>query len=255
MGGIFDDRLHYSLNIVFKHGRNYKKFSLEIIDDIGAMEMATLLQISQIETLAGQSTVLHNIDWMQFESILEDIGEKRATKIAYLHGVLEIKMPLPEHEKVKVLISYFVQTLLDEMEIDFEPFGSTTFKRIDKLAGLEPDDCFYIQNNLVMRGVRKLDLSIDPPPDLAIEVDVTSKTKLDVYKAIAIPELWIYIENTLRIYILSNGEYAEAQLSPIFGNIPVRDVIPNFVERSFKDGRSAAIRAFRAWVKQNIAKS
>jgi Uma2 family endonuclease len=214
--------------------------------------MATLVQISQIETLSGQSTVLHDIDWQQFEAILEDLGETRAARITYLDGILEIQMPLPEHEKVKILICYFVQTLLDEMQIDFEPFGSTTFKRRDKLAGLEPDDCFYIQNHVVMRGVRKLDLTIDPPPDLAIEVDLTSKTKLEVYQAIAVPEVWIYLDRRLKIYILSDGKYLESQFSPIFGNLPIADIIPQFVEQSLQEGRSAAIRSFRAWVEQNV---
>jgi len=217
--------------------------------------MTTLLRISQIETLAGQTTVLHDIDWQQFESILEDLGDKRVARIAYLNGVLEIRMPLPKHEKIKVLIGGFVQTLLDEMEIDFEPFGSTTFKRLDKSAGLEPDDCFYIQNNVVMRGIRKLDMTIDPPPDLAIEVDVTSKTKLQVYQALAIAELWIYTEDALKIYILCDGEYIESELSPIFGNIPIRDVIPQFVELSLKEGRSSAIKAFRTWIKQILSQT
>jgi Uma2 family endonuclease len=193
------------------------------------MQMTTLLRISQIETLAGQSTVLHDIDWQQFESILQDLGEKRRSRIAYLNGVLEIVMPLPEREKIKVLIRDFVQVLMDEMEIDFEGFGSTTFKRVDKLAGLEPDDCFYIQNNVAMRGIRKLDMTIDPPPDLAIEVDVTSKTKFDVYRVLGVPELWLY-DQTLKIYILRDGEYIESELSPIFGDIPIRDVIPQFLE-------------------------
>ncbi|MEE3718145.1 Uma2 family endonuclease [Tumidithrix elongata RA019] len=216
--------------------------------------MATLVRISQIETLPGQSTILHDIDWQQFEAILEDLGEKRAARVAYFDGVLEIEMPLPEHEKVKVLIGDFIKALLDEMEVDFEPFGSSTFKHMDKQAGLEPDDCFYIQNNVVMRGARKLDLSIDPPLDLAIEVDVTSKTKLEVYQAIAVPELWIYLDRSLKIYLLCNGEYIESSLSPTFGTLPVREVIPQFIERTFQEGRGAAFRAFRAWAKQNLAK-
>jgi Uma2 family endonuclease len=214
--------------------------------------MTTLLRISQIETLAGQSTVLHEIDWQQFESILQDLGEKRRSRIAYLNGVLEIVMPLPEHEKIKVLISYFVQVLMDEMEIDFEGFGSTTFKRVDKLAGLEPDDCFYIQNNVAMRGIRKLDMTIDPPPDLAIEVDVTSKTKFDVYRVLGVPELWLYDE-TLKIYILRDGDYVESELSPIFGDIPIRDVIPQFLEMSLSQGRSDAMKAFRLWMQENLS--
>ena len=214
--------------------------------------MTTLLRISQIETLAGQSTILHDIDWQQFESILEDLGDKRRSRIAYLNGVLEIALPLPESEKIKVLIRDFVQVLMDEMGIDFEGFGSTTFKRVDKLAGLEPDDCFYIQNNVAMRGIRKLDMTIDPPPDLAIEVDVTSKTKFDVYRVIGVPELWLYDE-TLKIYILRDGEYVESQLSPIFGNIPICDVIPQFLEMSLSQGRSTAMKAFRLWMQENLS--
>jgi Uma2 family endonuclease len=214
--------------------------------------MTTLLRISQIETLAGQSTVLHDIDWQQFESILQDLGEKRRSRIAYLNGVLEIALPLPECEKIKVLIRDFVQVLMDKMEIDFEGFGSTTFKRVDKLAGLEPDDCFYIQNNVAMRGIRKLDMTIDPPPDLAIEVDVTSKTKFDVYRVLGVPELWLY-DQTLKIYILRDGKYVESQLSPIFGDIPIRDVIPQFLEISLSKGRSKAMKAFRLWMQEKLS--
>jgi Uma2 family endonuclease len=216
------------------------------------MQMTTLLRISQIETLAGQSTVLHDIDWKQFESILQDLGEKRRSRIAYLNGVLEIALSLPESEKIKVLIRDFVQVLMDEMEIDFEGFGSTTFKRIDKLAGLEPDDCFYIQNNVAMRGIRKLDMTIDPPPDLAIEVDVTSKTKFDVYRVLGVPELWLY-DQILKIYILRDGDYVESQLSPIFGNIPIHDVIPQFLEISLSQGRSAAMKEFRVWMQEKLS--
>jgi Uma2 family endonuclease len=215
--------------------------------------METLVRISQIETLQGQITVLHDIDWQQFEHILEDLGESYTPRITYLNGVLEIEMPLPEHDRAKVLISYFIQALLDEMQIDFEPFGSTTFKRKDKLLGLEPDECFYIQNNLTIRGIRKFDFTIDPPPDLAIEVDLTSKTKFEVYQAIAVPELWIYADMTLKIYLLDdNNGYTEADFSPIFGHIPIREIIPQFVKQVFAEGRSAAVRDFRAWVKQNL---
>lgn len=149
------------------------------------------------------------------------------------------------------MISNFVQVLLDELTIDFEGYGSTTFKAKAKRAGLEPDDCFYIQNNVAMRGIRKLNMAIDPPPDLAIEVDVTSKTKFDVYRVLGVPELWLY-DQTLKIYILQNGEYTESEFSPTFGNIPVREIIPQFFELSLREGRSAAMRAFRAWMQTNI---
>jgi Uma2 family endonuclease len=100
--------------------------------------------------------------------------------------------------------------------------------------------------------VRKLDLTIDPPPDLAIEVDLTSKTKLEAYQAIAVPEVWIYLDRRLKIYVLRDDKYLESQFSPIFGNLPIADIIPQFVEQSLQEGRSTAIRAFRAWVEQNV---
>jgi Uma2 family endonuclease len=217
--------------------------------------MPTLVRISQIETLAGQSTVLHDVDWNQFETILEDLGEKRRSRIAYLKGVLEIRMPLPEHERIKAILANFVKALLDELQIEFEPFGSTTFKDRAKLAGLEPDDCFYIKNQEVMRRVLRMS-AIDPPPDLAIEVDLTSKTKFDTYQAIAVPELWIYSNGVLKIYLLTENtigqiteqKYIESELSPIFGNLPVREMIPSLVELNLKEGRRIAMLRFKDWI-------
>jgi len=216
--------------------------------------MTTLVRIAQIETLQGQTTVLHDVDWQQFEAILEDIGEKRASRIAYFDGVLEVRMPLPEHERVKEIISDLVKALLDFMEIDFEPFGSTTFKRHDRMAGFEPDGCFYIANTLVMRGVKRIDLTILPPPDLAIKVDLTSRTQFDAYSAIAVPELWIYADNCLKIYVLQDGEYLESGLSKVFGDLPIAVVIPQFVDYIFEKGRRIALREFHEWMGQNVGK-
>jgi len=216
--------------------------------------MTTLVRIAQIETLQGQTTVLHDVDWQQFEAILEDIGEKRASRIAYFDGVLEVRMPLPEHERVKEIISDLVKALLDFMEIDFEPFGSTTFKRRDRIAGFEPDGCFYIANVLVMRGVKRMDLTILPPPDLAIEVDLTSRTQFDAYRAIAVPELWIYADNCLKIYVLQDGGYLESGLSKVFGDLPIAVVIPQFVDYIFEKGRRIALREFHEWMGQNVGR-
>jgi Uma2 family endonuclease len=103
-----------------------------------------------------------------------------------------------------------------------------------------------------MRGIRKLDMTIDPPPDLAIEVDVTSKTKFDVYRVLGVPELWLY-DQILKIFILRDGDYVESQLSPIFGNIPIHDVIPQFLEISLSQGRSAAMKEFRVWMQEKLS--
>ncbi|MBW4571109.1 MAG: Uma2 family endonuclease [Tolypothrix carrinoi HA7290-LM1] len=181
--------------------------------------------------------------------MIEELGDHRAARLAYSQGTLEIRMPLLKHEKAKVIIGDLVKILLEELEIDCESFGSTTFKREDMAGGVEPDDSFYIQNHALMIGKERIDLSIDPPPDLAIEVDVTSKTQLNAYEALGVPELWRYEDGKLQINILQNGKYIQSEISPAFPKLPILSAIPQFIEQSRTVGRSPTLRAFRQWVK------
>jgi Uma2 family endonuclease len=146
-------------------------------------------------------------------------------------------MPLPKHEKAKVLIGNMVTILLEELEIDNECFGSSTFKRQDMAKGIEPDDCFYIENAAQMVGKDRIDLMVDPPPDLAIEVDVTSKTGLDAYQALGVSELWRFDNGQLRISVLQNGQYQDANFSPHFPDFPIVETIAQFLEQSRTEGR------------------
>ena len=207
------------------------------------------LQLRQIDVQPGQCLILREISWAEFEAILEELGEHRGARVAYYQGVLEIRMPLPEHEKAKIIIGEFVKILLDELEIDWEPYGSTTFKRQEMAAGLEPDDCFYIQNAARMIGKNRLNLLVDPPPDLAIEIDVTSKTQLSAYVALGVPELWCYADSQLQIFLLREGEYVQVKNSPTFGDLPVIEGILQFLKLSEIEGASAARRAFRQWLR------
>jgi Uma2 family endonuclease len=145
-----------------------------------------------------------------------------------------------------------VKILLDELELDSQTFGSTTFKRPEMIAGIEPDNCFYIQNSALMIGKQRVNLSVDPPPDLAIEVDVTSKTQLNAYLALGVPELWIYTEGKLQIFVLQQGDYLLTETSPIFGNLPVIGGILQFLQQSKTIGDSSARRGFRQWVRLQI---
>jgi Uma2 family endonuclease len=207
------------------------------------------LQLRQIVVQPGQRIQLQDISWSEFEAILDELGDRRACRIAYSDGVLEIRMSSPEHEVDKELIGDMVKILLEELDIDNECFGSTTFKRQDVAKGIEPDQCFYIQNHSVMIGKRRIDLAIDPPPDLAIEVEVTSKTGLAAYLSLGVPELWRFEDGRLRISLLRNGQYQDADFSPHFPNFPVIDGISRFLERSRTEGRSQTLKAFRQWVR------
>ncbi|MEH2466356.1 Uma2 family endonuclease [Nostoc sp.] len=184
--------------------------------------------VSQMRLAPGSTVNIQDISWQEFESILQELGEKRSLRVAYSKSTFEIMVPLPEHEKSKDLISDIVKTLLKIAWKSYEPFGSTTFKR-ENIAGVEPDACFYIKDYQKMIGRRKLEPD-DPPPDLAIETDVTSKTTLDAYEAIAVPELWIYDSKKLRIYLLRDGYYIESDHSSNFPNIPLTQIIVATVE-------------------------
>lgn len=212
--------------------------------------MVVTLQLRQLDVPPGQRLLVRNLDWPAFERILTELGEHRASRIAYSHGILEIRIPTPEHEVDKELIGDIVKTLLDELEIDCECFGSTTFKQEAMNSGIEPDQCFYIQNHSQMRGKRRLDLSIDPPPDLAIEVDVTSKTQLDAYIRLGVPELWVYTQNQLKIYTLQAGKYESVTISPTFPELPMLDWVTDVLVQSANLGRSPVLRAFRKKVRQ-----
>ncbi|MEH1865659.1 MAG: Uma2 family endonuclease [Nostoc sp.] len=208
------------------------------------------LQLKQIRVPAGQRIILEDVSWQVFEAILNELGEHRGSRVAYSQGTLEIMAPLPEHERAKVIIGDLVKALLDELDLNWESLGSTTFKRKDISAGIEPDDCFYIQNYQLMIGKDKIDLTVDPPPDLAIEIDVTSKTQISAYQALKVPEIWRYESKNLEINLLQGEQYIKSLTSAIFPGFPVNKIIPQFVEMARTTGTSSALRSFRQWLKE-----
>ena len=208
--------------------------------------------LEKIVVKPGQQLLLQDISWSDFESILEDLGEHRSSRISYSNGVMEIMVPLLEHEKHKEIIGDLVKILLEKLEIDFEGLGSTTFKNVPMAQAVEADTCFYIKNYRAVIGKDRLDLTIDPPPDLAIEIDITNRTRLDNYLLLKVPELWRYSRTGLQIYLLQGDRYTESLTSPNFPNIPIVELIETYVKQAQIEGRSKAIRALRAWIEQNL---
>ncbi|BAY20702.1 hypothetical protein NIES2100_04450 [Calothrix sp. NIES-2100] len=198
--------------------------------------------VSLLRLAPGSVVTIEDVSWEEFESILQELGQKRSLRVAYSNSTLEIMVPLPEHEKPQDLISDIVKILLKKIGKRYEPFGSTTFKR-ENSAGVEPDACFYIENYQRMIGKRRLEPD-DPPPDLAIETDVTSKTTLDAYEAIAVPQLWIYNGKKLSIYLLTDGHYTQSDYSPTFPNIPLTQIITATIERAWQVGTVQALEEF-----------
>ena len=204
-----------------------------------------------ISTPAETRTLLENISWQTFKAMLTDMGSSRNTRLAYENGTLEIMAPDMPHENSNRVIEGFVIALCEEIGEEYKRSGSLTLTRDDLERGGEPDSSYYIQNEYRVRNKEKIDLSIDPPPDLVLEVEY-SKPKVDkfkIYAAIGVPEFWRFNGSVLRIYVLNNEQYLEVEQSPTFGTVPVKE-IPRFIQETRINGEMATTRAFRAWVRE-----
>ena len=208
------------------------------------MTPQTLAPPEQIVQLSG-------ISWQTYERLLAEIGD-RQIRLTYNRGNLEIKVPSPEHERFKEVLGRFVETLAEELDVRIEPLGSTTFKR-PELSGVEPDKCFYIQNLSAVKGKKRIDLNQDPPPDLAVEIDITSRSanSLQVYRDLGVPEVWIYNGSRLRINRLENGKYVECESSLAFPSLPILEIV-RFLEQAETMDYLELVKAFRSWVKSQI---
>lgn len=202
------------------------------------------LPITTIDLSPGSHLLINDVTWEQYETLLADLGDDRhLPRINYCNHTLEVMAPLPEHERAIVVIADVVKVILRLQRRPWESLRSTTFKRLN-LAGVEPDDCFYIQNQQAVIGKDRIDLTVDPPPDLAIESDVTSKTKTEAYQAIGVPELWIYDGGKLTIYQSQGGLYAASETSLIFPEVPIKTLIPQVLQRAKAIGSSQALMEF-----------
>ncbi|MBE9009631.1 Uma2 family endonuclease [Pseudanabaenaceae cyanobacterium LEGE 13415] len=206
--------------------------------------MTLTIPINAIELAPGSMMSIHNLSWQDFETLLTDLGESRNTRIAYYQGTLEIMSPLAIHERPHRIIAYILTTLLELQGRDWEDFGSTTLKR-PQVAGIEPDTCFYIQNAALVQGCTDLNLDNYPPPDLAIEADVTSITVVSAYEAMRVPEIWIYCNHTLKINLLQGDRYIESSISPTFPDLPIITLIPQLVQTAIAQGTSRMLREVR----------
>jgi Uma2 family endonuclease len=206
-----------------------------------------------LTTERSDQVVLYDLSWQQFENLLKDLGDHRSARIAYDNGTLEIMTPLPEHEFYKQAISIAIEDAAEVLERDYECLGSSTWKRELKMAGIEPDNCFYFQNEALIRGKLVFDLDRDPPPDLALEIDLTSKSvnRFGIYAHLGVPEIWCYDSGKLKIYLLEAEKYDEKEQSLVFPKLKIQE-IPAVIESYRQEGRRAFRRAIREWVRKQL---
>jgi Uma2 family endonuclease len=197
---------------------------------------------------------LSGVDWQSYEQILEALGEHHV-RITYDRGELELMSPLSPHELCKTFFVKLLYVLCEELDLPVKCCGSVTIRRQAVARGLEPDECFYLESAAQVRDWRTLDLAHDPPPDLAVEIDI-SRSCLDrfgVYAALGVPEVWRFDGTTLQAYRLAaNATYDPVSVSPSLPFLPLDEVLP-LLERTFSDQDDRAqMRALREWVRQRV---
>ena len=204
-----------------------------------------------VKSPAEQRVVLHNVSWETYERLLAEHADNSAPRFAYDRGELEIMSPNPEHERTNRRIAQLVLAVADEMGITAEDLGSTTFRREDLERGFEPDSCFYMSNEEAIRGKDRIDLTVDPPPDLVIEVDITSPSldKLSIYASMRVPEVWRYDGRKASILILGGEHYAETARSAALRPL-TSEILSRFIEESKTLERRTWIRKVREWARE-----
>ncbi len=208
--------------------------------------------VETVKSPAEGRVVLHNVSWETYEHLLADHVDSSAPRFAYDRGTLEITSPNPEHEETNRNLALLVEVVAEEFEMDLRNLGSTTFRREDLERGFEPDSCFYFQNEGRVRGKTHLGLSVDPPPDLVVEIDITSPSlnKLPIYARIGTPEVWRYDGTRVTILRLEGAEYVKvaqsAALPPLSGEILTR-----FVREGKALGRRDWTRKVCGWAREH----
>jgi Uma2 family endonuclease len=179
----------------------------------------------------------------EYEALLDRLGDRAALRMRFRDNHILLMAPLPEHGNQADVLSDLVKVLLKKTEQDWQGYGVMTLRK-GGVSGVEPDACFYIQNWQAVLGKRRLDLDIDPPPDLALETDLTSFTRIEDYVPFAVPEVWIYKSGRLEIYRFVTGRYLAQDESQIFPGIGVKELIPAYVKRAWQIGSSQTLREF-----------
>jgi Uma2 family endonuclease len=208
-----------------------------------------------VMTPAEQRVVLHNASWETYERILSEHINSSSPRFTFDHGELEIMSPSAEHERYSRRIDDLVGILADERDIEMEALGSNTFRRKEFERGFEADACFYFKNVDRVLGKKELDMTVDPPPDLVFEVDITSPSlpKLPIFAEFGVPEVWRFKGERLSIFLLKAGRYQESDQSEVLPGLTAVALSQLLVQ-----GRSLSATAWRrvvrAWAHEHYGK-
>ena len=204
--------------------------------------------LSKSSDRTSNHMLLPSIRWQTYRAIADDLESQPSKRLTYDNGLLEIRMPSDLHENYKKLLGRIVEALTESLDMEIRSLGSMTCDREDLARGLEPDQCYYIQNEAQVWGKDKIDLQIDPPPDLAIEIDITSSSlnRFAIYAKLGVPEVWRYDGHVITIHQLVGDLYVLCDRSIAFPLLKAID-LQNFLELKSTLKENALIRQVREW--------
>ncbi|MDR3635829.1 MAG: Uma2 family endonuclease [Isosphaeraceae bacterium] len=217
--------------------------------------MATAEQV-MAETLEPESRVLIPcVDWSTYENTLTLWGDHPSIRLTYDCGTLEIMSPSPEHDEWAQRVGLLITLVAAGTRIPCRSLGTTTWRKEAKKRGLEADASFYLENFRRVRGKKKLDLSVDPPPDLAVEVEISrsAMSRMDIYASLSVPEVWRFDGERLSVWQLQpNGSYTEVTTSPSFPRLGLEEVIHWLNLAASMEDLSEWVVQFQTWVRDEL---
>ena len=208
--------------------------------------------MTTVTSLPEQRLILHDVSWATYDALVADHRDRSSPRFTYDRGVLEITSPGSEHERANRTLALLVEVVAADWGIDVDNLGSMTYRREESQRGFEPDSCFYIRHEALVRDRARIDPAVDPPPDLVIEIDVTSPSldKFPIYAEMGVPEVWRYDRRRVSVHLLQTDGYREvdasAALPPLTGAFLTR-----FLADSRSRSRTAWLRTLRAWAREN----
>jgi Uma2 family endonuclease len=204
------------------------------------------------EEFDPQRFIFRHTDWVFYKNVSENLAN-RAAFVTYYKGKLEVVTTSLLHEAITGLFVIMIRVLAEEANVSIKGAGAATLERVDLDEGTAPDASFYIAHELQMRGKQTIDLALDPPPDLAIEVEVTRRLgeRKSIYRDLNVPEVWVYTASGLTVLIHQKGQYISVDRSPIFPMLTAQE-LSGFITAGLNQDETLFAKSFRAKVKEAI---
>ncbi|NEQ22517.1 MAG: Uma2 family endonuclease [Microcoleus sp. SIO2G3] len=179
--------------------------------------------------------------WQDYQALCQQRGDSSIPRMKYRDGEVLLMSPLPKHGREVSLIADIIKVLLDYTGREYDSFTPVTME-LPEESGIEPDYCFYIDNWEAISGKERINWSSEPPPDLVLEIDVTSYSSINDYLPYRVPEVWLFRKKQLLIYQLQGAEYILQEKSLYFRKIELKEVIALCLQIAYERNTSAAIR-------------